>query len=570
MASKFVVNAAFKARLLLRSPRQRDILPRTTLKPEYPTLQTLSSRSYSDSTSTPSPKPTGSPEGSQSSGSEHKRKNWFSPAAWDNVWSKVWTGVLAGGLATVDLNLTTYATRPIWGDWYQEFRRRAHKSRRESAIYDQLKKGPIFKEAIEYTIPRGVLVERIRHVITPKERSRLYPLIVGEHETGKTSLIKLAVNGMDEPKGVVYVNIPIRCGLEADVTREMQKSLGWDLDELIDPSERNYCGSFNNGIFGRSFARFFPSRYQVQEGVWESTANRLAKKLPELLDLFQDYAKDAADKGTAVVVFVSSEGQAPRRMAGRSSWSRRGNIIEIGDVSKEEALQYLKLRNIDGELAAQIYHLAGGRMIHLKFIVDTLEENGAFEAACQMMLNDAKRQLLSAEVYPACRYHKEGAMIIRELLKKGSISWDAFHGLVGIDTGNKLLEANIFAFHLNSQEITFQSTAMKRFCEEIRFSGKEMNKSDVVRRDKMQTRDMELLYQSWSQRHKSIQNDFGPSYTKPLHRWFLRKGSGAEQERIATGVTGVIAHACQRSGANIYQDTIQGNEQQLAHGRGIK
>ncbi|KIX01033.1 uncharacterized protein Z518_10099 [Rhinocladiella mackenziei CBS 650.93] len=100
MASKFVVNAAFEAR---RPPRRRDILPRTVLKLEYPTLQTLNSRSYSDSTSTPSPKSAGSPEGSQSSGPEHRRKNWFSPTAWGNVWSKVWTGVLAGGLATVGL-----------------------------------------------------------------------------------------------------------------------------------------------------------------------------------------------------------------------------------------------------------------------------------------------------------------------------------------------------------------------------------------------------------------------------------------------------------------------------------
>ncbi|KIX01032.1 uncharacterized protein Z518_10098 [Rhinocladiella mackenziei CBS 650.93] len=195
-------------------------------------------------------------------------------------------------------------------------------------------------------------------------------------------------------------------------------------------------------------------------------ANRLAQSLPRLLDRFQDYAKNAADKGTAAVVFVSSKGRVPRRMMERSSWSRRGEIIEIGDVSKEEALQYLKLRNIDKERAAQIYHLVGGRMIHLKFIADKLERNGAFEAIRQMIFYDVNGQLMSAQVLPAHRYHKEGAVIIRELLKKGSISSNAFYKLVGADTGDKLLEANIFAFHLNSREITFQSTVMKRFCEE--------------------------------------------------------------------------------------------------------
>jgi hypothetical protein len=57
-------------------------------------------------------------------------------------------------------------------------------------------------------------------------------------------------------------------------------------------------------------------------------------------------------------------------------------------------------------------------------------------------------------------------MIVRELLKKGSISRSAFYDLVGRDTGNKLLETNIFAFHFNSKEITFQSTVMRRYCEE--------------------------------------------------------------------------------------------------------
>ena len=35
---------------------------------------------------------------------------------------------------------------------------------RESAIYDKLKKGPVFKEAIEDTIPRKPLVEKIKQL----------------------------------------------------------------------------------------------------------------------------------------------------------------------------------------------------------------------------------------------------------------------------------------------------------------------------------------------------------------------------------------------------------------------
>jgi hypothetical protein len=77
----------------------------------------------------------------------------------------------------------------------------------ESTIYDKLKKGPVFEKAINNIIPRESLVKEIRQLITPTEESRLYALIIGGHGTGKTSLIKLAADGMDEPKGVVYVDV---------------------------------------------------------------------------------------------------------------------------------------------------------------------------------------------------------------------------------------------------------------------------------------------------------------------------------------------------------------------------
>ncbi len=89
-----------------------------------------------------------------------------------------------------------------------------------------------------------------------------------------------------------------------------------------------------------------------------------------------------------------------------------------------------------------------------------------FIAMRQMMFSDAKSQLQSAEILPGRRYYKDGAVIICELLKKGSISDDTYYGLVDADIRDKLLKTNVFAMHVDSREITFQSTVMKRFCEE--------------------------------------------------------------------------------------------------------
>jgi type II secretory pathway predicted ATPase ExeA len=122
---------------------------------------------------------------------------------------------------------------------YKVYRR----SVRESIIYDKLKTGPIFEDAIKHTIPRTALVEEIRQVTTPAEESRLYPVIIGEHGTGKTNLIKLAVDSMNKPKGIVYVDIPRKCDLEVDVAEVMQIALGWSPDEVINSSNRNYSSS---------------------------------------------------------------------------------------------------------------------------------------------------------------------------------------------------------------------------------------------------------------------------------------------------------------------------------------
>jgi hypothetical protein len=76
------------------------------------------------------------------------------------------------------------------------------------------------------------------------------------------------------------------------------------------------------------------------------------------------------------------------------------------------------------------------------------------------MFFDAQSQLKSAKILPGYRYHKDGAVFLRELLKKESISHTpASYALV-----RKLLKKNIVADH--SGYITFHSTVMKRFCEE--------------------------------------------------------------------------------------------------------
>jgi len=90
----------------------------------------------------------------------------------------------------------------------------------------------------------------------------------------------------------------------------------------------------------------------------------------------------------------------------------------------------------------------------------------AFTDMRKTIFFDVKSQLKSAQILPDRRYHKAGAKVIRELLAKGSIPENTYYRLVGAEIGDKLLEANVFSFRFSSQEVTFQSTATKRYCEE--------------------------------------------------------------------------------------------------------
>ena len=161
--------------------------------------------------------------------------------------------------------LIGYVTRQLWLEGHTEGRRVQHKSARESAIYEKLKKGPEFREAIIATIPRKSIVEEVKMLITPTEENRSYHLIVGEHGTGKTSLIELALNSMDKdkPRGIVYIDLPILCGSEIDIAQAMQGALAWSPDPVLDSDKRKYSSSFQLALL-----RLMDSQRYLYETSW--------------------------------------------------------------------------------------------------------------------------------------------------------------------------------------------------------------------------------------------------------------------------------------------------------------
>lgn len=65
----------------------------------------------------------------------------------------------------------------------------------------------------------------------------------------------------------------------------------------------------------------------------------------------------------------------------RSSWSRAMPPIEIGDISKEESMNYLiEKRKIDDSTAKLLYKIVGGRILDLKAIADNVLRGRSIES----------------------------------------------------------------------------------------------------------------------------------------------------------------------------------------------
>ncbi len=83
-------------------------------------------------------------------------------------------------------------------------------------------------------INREDLVKKVKELITPNVDPQGYPLIIGEHGTGKTSLLWLAVKDMKtKPRGIVYADVLSKDDSPLQLSEAIEKALG------LNPSKCN-------------------------------------------------------------------------------------------------------------------------------------------------------------------------------------------------------------------------------------------------------------------------------------------------------------------------------------------
>lgn len=107
-------------------------------------------------------------------------------------------------------------------------------------------------------------------------------------------------------------------------------------------------------------------------------AGKLEEHLPNSMRKLQEKAKLWADTNTVKVVFVTSEDHTEFVMqADHCNWSRAATPVTIGDLTREEAIQFLtsagmlecdeasQQPTMSAQQAEYIYESIGGKMLHL-------------------------------------------------------------------------------------------------------------------------------------------------------------------------------------------------------------
>ncbi|EXX66843.1 hypothetical protein RirG_119920 [Rhizophagus irregularis DAOM 197198w] len=197
--------------------------------------------------------------------------------------------------------------------------------------------------------------------------------------------------------------------------------------------------------------------------------SHLVHKNPEILDILQDDAKHSADDRKYIAVFVCSEGSVPQRMESRSAWSRaKTPVMEIGDLSEEESMEYLiKKRKIKEVYAKKLFDLVGGRIIEQKIVADDFLAGQKFEIIKQQVLDKVEKKFKSAQLLPNDQYYELGKSLISDLLKSNELSFLEFKNYFDrAEKLNEVLDSNIFSYHPEKNIVTFQSQSVKSYIQE--------------------------------------------------------------------------------------------------------
>ncbi|GBB88550.1 hypothetical protein RclHR1_01510001 [Rhizophagus clarus] len=329
--------------------------------------------------------------------------------------------------------------------------------------------------------PRPLVVDRLKKIFQPDRDQSFYHVVCGEYGTGKTILTKMASREVGQ--GVIYVEIPsdpsdhgmegfgkvfgesLNFKFEEHISFTallMKRILGYNVDEQS--KWRKALKAFKNAS-----AVYKAKHNKLPVIIYDNTSG-LVDADPKILDTLQEDAKWSADNRKYIAIFVNNEDSVSSRMRSRrSAWSRADiSVIEIGDLSEDESIDYLvNKRKIKKEEAIILYDFVGGCIIDLKFVADKFLAGQKIEVIKQQILIEITKRFWSAKLLQNQTHHKAGKSAIDVLLKSKEIDANVFKRFFKDgEKYNEVLKAKVFAYNPSRNTVTFRSKLIEAYIKE--------------------------------------------------------------------------------------------------------
>lgn len=283
-----------------------------------------------------------------------------------------------------------------------------------------------------------------------------YGLVWGENGVGKTSAVVQMIHEKIRPAGIPVFYVLAE---EGNFISKLSTALGFDVysdipQTLVGILKMTYpepSTKFLLDTLGRA-AQMMKEKSGNRPVLVIDACNHLeaTSKGSEFLRAVQNWAKVQADMNGMNVIFVSSEGKAPRTLAGRGVSSRMSRV-RVTEASDKEARRYLELRRgvYDPKEQDRKLAIAGG----------------VFKYLGRVDLGD-----VSSEITEILRRHgfslkkPDFYSVTRTILEKGSIPYDDFMHAFGGDESDKAKElAQSNVFFVDGFSVTFQNRATRNF-----------------------------------------------------------------------------------------------------------
>ena len=241
--------------------------------------------------------------------------------------------------------------------------------------------------SIECLVPRKAELDYLRSDL----QGFGYFLLEGHYGSGKTTLLRMLKSSLinESSKAVLYVSIPydgdVAQGLYSALRIEEYCDSAWAkmLSYMRIPSP--VCAKKERLEYALQLLMQVCSDVHDATGIapliiFDNTARILKKKDGKrTLSHLQDMAKEAVDSREYMnVLFLSSESSVPNILRSRSAKSRMHSTLYVGDISDEEAIEYIACmcKNASKELVTRAVHYFGGRFIHLWQAATHINING--------------------------------------------------------------------------------------------------------------------------------------------------------------------------------------------------